>query len=42
MPAHGVAPLIMEPAHKNSCEMSMTSSPFLEPPLALTPFYWDW
>ena len=42
MPVHGVAPLIMEPAHGSVFEVSATPTPFLETPLALTPFYRDW
>ena len=32
----------MEPAHGNVFEVSSTPKPFLETPLALTPFYRDW
>ena len=42
MPAHGVAPLIMELVHKNASEVSLTLKPFLETPLTLTPSYRDW
>jgi len=42
MYVHGVAPLNMEPALGNACEVSMTSSPFLELPLAMAACYRDW
>jgi hypothetical protein len=42
MPVHGVAPPIMEPAHKSVFEVSTMPQPFLEMPLTLAPFYRDW
>ena len=42
MHVHGAAPLTMESAHGSACEASTTSSPFLELPLAMAPYYRDW